>query len=242
MFHHQVGRPETTQGAWIASAAQSATLCIHAARAERQRVSLEAQLRHAQKLEAMGTLAGGIAHDFNNILAAILGNVELARAELARGGGVGGNLEEIGKATQRATALVRQILTFSRRQIVERQAISLRPVLEEGLRLLRATLPASVDIALSIAPDTPDVLADPTQIQQILVNLGTNAWHACAGNGGLLSLRIERAELDLEHAREHANLLPGTYALLTVQDNGKGDRKSTRLNSSHLVSRMPSSA
>ena len=227
VFHKHTGRPDASHISWITSAAQTATLCITAARAERQRISLEAQLRHAQKLEAMGTLAGGIAHDFNNILAAILGNVELARAELARGGEVQNNLDEIGKATQRATSLVRQILTFSRRQIVERQAISLKPVLEEGMRLLRATLPASVDLSLSVAADAPDVLADPTQIQQILINLGTNAWHAFEGRGGHLRLHLERVELDAEQARRHANLSAGTYALLTVNDNGKGMDQAT---------------
>ena len=227
VFHKCTGRPDSGHLSWITSAAQTATLCITAARAERQRLSLEAQLRHAQKLEAMGTLAGGIAHDFNNILAAILGNVELARAELDRGGEVRSNLDEIGKATQRATSLVRQILTFSRRQIVERQAISLKPVLEEGLRLLRATLPASVDLSLTITPDAPDVLADPTQIQQILINLGTNAWHAFEGRGGQLRLCLERVELDAEQARRHANLSAGTYALLTVNDNGKGMDQAT---------------
>jgi two-component system, cell cycle sensor histidine kinase and response regulator CckA len=141
--------------------------------------SLELQLRESQKMEAIGTLAGGIAHDFNNIIAAILGNTELARqdTELANKPALE-SLEEIRKAGTRASKLVQQILSFSRKQPMERIRISLAPVVEESARLLRATLPARVSLTVELGTDIPDIIADATQIEQILINLGTNAAQA----------------------------------------------------------------
>ncbi len=188
--------------------------------AEAQRQALETQLRQSQKMEAIGTLAGGIAHDFNNVLAAIIGNAELARQDVGAEHPALKSLDEIRKAGQRAKALVNQILAFSRQQPQSLQPIALAPVMEEVVKLLRATLPAGVEIAVTAADDTPNVLADPTQIHQIVLNLCTNAWHALEGNPGRIDIRLDGITLDAGTARP--GLQPGRYAYLSVHDTGRG--------------------
>ena len=153
-------------------------------RAETERARLEDQLRHAQKMESLGTLAGGIAHDFNNLLAVILGSVELARTEVAPTEPVAERLDAIRVASSRATELVKQILAFSRQQPTLRSVTRVESVVEEAARLLRATLPAGIQIVLEVAGDVPLVFVDPTQIHQVLMNLGTNAWHAIRARDG----------------------------------------------------------
>lgn len=187
---------------------------------ERQRF-LESQLRESQKMEAIGTLAGGIAHDFNNILGAILGNAELARQDAEGQPQVQESLSEILKAANRAKDLVQQILSFSRRQPTERHVIDLAPVVEEAVRLLRATVPARIQIETQFEPETPPVHADATQIQQVVLNLGTNAYQAFQGKSGLIRFEVGQGEV-----------VPGTSAaVITVTDTGSGiDRDSlTRL-------------
>ncbi len=195
-------------------------------RDEARRVQLEAQLRESQKMEALGTLAGGVAHDFNNALAAILGNVELARQDVGPGHPALESLEEIDKASRRSKDLVQQILTFGRRQKLERKATSLALVVVETARLLRATLPAQVSLRLDCKADTPPVLADATQIKQILLNLGSNASQAVQDQGhpGVIEVC-----LDAHTQREARNgLAAGRYACLTVRDNGSGMDEATR--------------
>ena len=191
-------------------------------RAEAERQTLEAQLRESQKMEAIGTLAGGIAHDFNNIIGAILGNVELARHD-ALEPAVQESLEEIRKAGRRARDLVQQILSFSRRQPTERKPISLEPVVAESVRLLRATLPARVIVESRISDATVPVLADATQIEQVLLNLGVNAAQAMAGGVGRIVIGLEPVMLDPAKAAVlKKELLPGGYVRLSVSDNGAG--------------------
>jgi PAS domain S-box-containing protein len=188
--------------------------------AEAARASLEAQLRESQKMEALGTLAGGVAHDFNNALAIILGNVELARQDVGPGHAALGSLTEIGKASRRAKDLIQQILTFSRRQNVERKPTSLALMVVESARLLRATIPVGVSLSVDCRADTPAVLADATQVEQILLNLFGNALHAIQDQE-----RPGRIEIRLEpHTQSEARgeLRPGRYACLTVLDNGSG--------------------
>ncbi len=190
-------------------------------RAEAHRERLEQQLRQAQKMEAIGTLAGGIAHDFNNILTAILGYAELLRPQVRGQTGVEEHLGEISRAGSRAKALVSQILTFSRRQEHTRRAMSLAPAIDEALRLLRAAIPASVVIDSEVEADLPPVLADATQIHQVVMNLGANAAAAMSGKPGRLSVRCSAVELDGRPAGE-AGVAPGSYVGLVIEDTGCG--------------------
>ncbi|MBY0268421.1 MAG: response regulator [Burkholderiales bacterium] len=202
--------------------------------AEQARASIEAQLRESQKMEAIGTLAGGIAHDFNNILGAILGNVELARQDAAANWQALVSLDEIQKAGHRARDLVQQILAFSRRQPTSRRTILLAPVVEESVRLLRAALQGSVRINYRCADDTPSVMVDPTQVQQVLLNLGANAAQAMAGRVGSIDIGVEGINLDATATatatatRHELNLRPGQYARIVVSDAGHGMDEATQ--------------
>ena len=191
-------------------------------KAEHAQSSLEAQLRESQKMEAIGTLAGGIAHDFNNIIGTILGNAELARQDSGANWQALVSLEEIQKAANRARDLVQQILSFSRRQPTSRRVMSLVSVVEESVRLLRAALPGGARFDFYCATDMPSVLADATQIQQVLLNLGTNAAHAMEGRPGTIDIRAEGITLDVVTARFDVNLRPGRYARISVSDSGTG--------------------
>ena len=196
-------------------------------RAERQRAQLEDQLREAQRLESLGTLAGGIAHDFNNLLAAIVANVGLARQEVASGDPIVESLDEIATASARAAGLVRQILTFSQRHPTEPTITSIRAVLEEVLRLLRATIPVGIQLVLDIAPDVPSVLLDPTQLHQVLMNLGTNAWQAIPRKAGIVSFHLDAVDVDGD-AAPVAGMVSGRYARIRVTDDGAGMQAATR--------------
>ncbi len=190
--------------------------------AEQAQVRLEHQLRQAQKLEALGTLAGGIAHDFNNILSAMIVYRELAVMDIDRPDDLRQHLAEIGLASNRAKDLVRQILTFSRQQQQERQAVQLHPVVLEALQLLRASLPATIEILPMIDDQAPQVLADSSQVHQIIMNLCTNAAHAMRDQPGRLKVTLGRRLVDEVKARLHAGLQPGAYVCLSVADTGHG--------------------
>lgn len=183
---------------------------------------LEAQLRQAQKLEAIGTLAGGIAHDFNNILGAIIGYSDLARSEIEGVPHVVEYLKEVSKAALRAKDLIRQILTFSRQQEHERAPVQIRHVVGEALKLLRAGTPSTIQFETALSRDTPAVLADATQIHQIVMNLGTNAAHAMRDKAGVLETTLEPFTITEEIARLRPNLKPGDFARLTMRDTGHG--------------------
>ena len=198
-------------------------------RSERAHAALEAQLRESQKMEAIGTLAGGIAHDFNNILGTILGNAQLARQDAGANWQALISLGEIQKAANRAKDLVQQILSFSRRQPTSRRVTSLISIVEESVGLLRAALPAGVRIECRCAADTPSIMADPTQVQQVLLNLGTNAAHAMEGRSGSIDIRAEGITLDEASAHLDFNLRPGSYARVVVSDTGHGMDAATRL-------------
>jgi signal transduction histidine kinase/ActR/RegA family two-component response regulator len=188
-------------------------------------VLLEAQLRQAQKLEAIGTLAGGIAHDFNNVLTGIVGNAELARIamrELGHGPVYGAMIETILSASRRAGELVRQILAFSRRAEQSMDVFSLQSVATEVLSLIRSTVPASIEIVSDLGGDIPLIVGDSTQIHQVLVNLCTNSVHAMKGTHGRLEVRIESLTADVEFLSLHRELRPGTQVRLSVSDTGHG--------------------
>jgi PAS domain S-box-containing protein len=189
-------------------------------KAEKARESLESQLRESQKMEAIGRLAGGVAHDFNNILGAILGNLELARHDSAKNPHTLECLDEIAKAGHRAKELVQQILSFSRRQPTARRRVDLPNIVEESVRLLRATLPARVQVKCSFDAGVPTVLADATQIGQVLINLGTNAAHAMDGRPGWIDIQIDA--VDVHSGSLLHPLQPGSFARIRVADNGHG--------------------
>ena len=190
-------------------------------KAEAEQRHLEEELRQAQKLEAVGTLAGGIAHDFNNILFGITGYAELIGRETRSREAVAEDLAELMKAARRGKELVERILVFSRRQPSERQPLEIGPTVAEAARLLRATLPPSIELKVSVHAQAPRVLGDATSIHQVLMNLGTNAAHAMPG-GGMLEITVEPQYLRDHVVRSHPGLHEGWYAVLVVRDHGSG--------------------
>jgi len=197
--------------------------------AESKRALLEAQLRESQKMEAIGTLAGGIAHDFNNILAVILGNVSLTQLQLDAAHDAVQHLGQIEMAGVRARSLVQKILAFSRMQPHALVNQPIRPLIEESIGLLRSTLPASVELDVQLADAPLAVSADATQVQQILLNLCTNAWHALQGSAGRITIGLDAAELDAVATELlGVELAPGRYAHLWVRDTGSGMDAATR--------------
>ncbi|NOR44139.1 MAG: response regulator [Candidatus Delongbacteria bacterium] len=187
---------------------------------------LERQLRQSQKMEAIGTLAGGIAHDFNNILTAILGYTELAKMELPEENPTSGKLTEVLKAGNRAKELVKQILTLSRKTEQELIPVRVDIVIKEALRLLRASIPSTIDINQEINTTSGTVMADPTQIHQIMMNLCTNSYQAMYEKGGSLCVSLEYkviSEFDVE--KNGYNIKPGDYLRLVISDTGKGISK-----------------
>jgi PAS domain S-box-containing protein len=181
----------------------------------------QAQLRQAQRIQSLGTLAGGIAHDFNNVLVAVGGNVDLAARALPADHAVQTHLRRIGQATGRAVDLVQRILAFSRQHAPRWATVALQPVVEEVLKLLQATLPAAVEIRTRFDADLPSVRADSSQIHQVLMNLGTNAAHAMGERGGVLDIRLETVSLDAG-AAVALELREGAYVELSVGDTGCG--------------------
>ena len=187
-----------------------------------ERDRLQKQSMQAQKMEAIGTLAGGIAHDFNNILNAVIGFTELSLDEVTSEGPQKQYLSRVLQAGQRAKDLVNQILSFSRRTRQERRPINVAPIVKEGIRFLRASLPSTIEIRKVIEPDLRSVVADPTEIHQIVMNLCSNAGHAMRETGGLLELRVENVDVDSRHTTVDPELAPGAYVCVTVSDTGTG--------------------
>ena len=184
--------------------------------------SLEKQVRLREKMNAIGTLAGGIAHDFNNILQAIYGFTTLALDELEPGDNRTQYLKQVVKGADRARNLVKRILTFSNQKEYDLNAIDLAPVIEEAVALLRGSLPATVEIRTLIDSGGALVLADPTRIHQMIMNLGTNAGQAIGDAGGVIEVRLDAVEIDPEHTTEASRLSAGEYVMLRVSDTGSG--------------------
>jgi PAS domain S-box-containing protein len=182
----------------------------------------EEKLRQGQKLEAIGKLAGGIAHDFNNILSAILGYAELSSEEVSPDHPIRANLDQIIKAGKRARDVVQQILAFSRKLDQERRPIQLQVILDEALKLLKATLPATIQIETDIDPECSPVLADPTQMHQVILNLATNAAYAMNTTGGLLKIELRPSWPEGGLFGPLPELPPGKYVALSVSDTGPG--------------------
>jgi PAS domain S-box-containing protein len=190
--------------------------------AEKNRQHLEAQLRQAQKMEAIGTLAGGIAHDFNNILGAIIGYSEMAIYDTEEGSMMRHNMEQVLKAGHRAKDLVKQILAFSRKSEQDKKIILITPIIKEVLKLLRASLPTTIEIRQHFEPNLGAIFADPTQIHQVIMNLGTNSAHAMENTGGLLEVNLLNVDLGPKDAAKFGELEPGRYVELVVNDTGHG--------------------
>jgi PAS domain S-box-containing protein len=191
-----------------------------------RRKAEELQTR-SQKLEALGTLAGGIAHDFNNILLAINGNVQLAMADVPVDHPAQQSLTEIHKAGTRASELVKRILGFSRPQEQKRHVVQLEPVIEEALKLTRATLPARIQFRTHFALDLPPSKVDAGQIHQVVVNLATNAAHAIGEKNGFIEVRLEAVNITADDAQANADLHEGRYLRLYVSDDGCGMDRAT---------------
>lgn len=185
-------------------------------------VKLEEQLRQSQKMEAIGTLAGGIAHDFNNILAAIMGYTEMSLYQTSDESPVKQHLSLILKSAIRARDLVRQILAFSRKGEEERKPLHIHAIVKEAVKLLRASIPATIEIHEDIDASAGIVIADPTQIHQVIVNLCTNAAQAMQKRGGLLTIGLAPVELTADDIKTYADLSPGSYVQLDVSDTGTG--------------------
>ena len=198
---------------------------------------LEKQLVQAHKMDAIATLAGGIAHDFNNILGAILGNADLLLYRLPQEGSVDNlnmslgpitteeiveHIDSIKRAGNRAKELVTQILAFSRQSAVKRKNFDISPLIKESCKLLRSSLPATIELKVSIASNTGPILADPGQVQQVLMNLGNNAAQSLENSVGTIEITLREVEAGSAEQKRYPNLEPGRYVVLTVQDNGRG--------------------
>jgi PAS domain S-box-containing protein len=189
---------------------------------EEEMATLQAHLNQAQKMEAVGTLAGGIAHDFNNILAAILGYAELVKDDCPQGSRTRGDIEQVLKASRRAKDLVKQILTFSRWDKTEDIPLQPAMIIRETIKMLRSSLPTTIDIRQDLDPQSGWVMADPTQIHQILMNLCTNAFHAMEETGGILSITLKTTTLSPDDLSFEPSIQPGQFMQLSIGDTGSG--------------------
>ena len=191
------------------------------------RKELEGSLRQAQKLEAIGQLAGGVAHDFNNVLTAVIGYSDLLQAETRPGTPLHDGLVEIRKAGDRASQITRQLLAFSRKQILQPRVIDVNALVADLEKMLRRVVYEHVQMVTRLAPDVGRIRADPTQIEQVLVNLAVNARDAMP-KGGTLTIETANATLDGHYPQRHDPVVPGAYVLLSVNDTGVGMDRATQ--------------
>jgi len=186
------------------------------------KIKLEKQLSQVQKMEALGTLAGGIAHDFNNILSGIIGYTELSLSDMPEKNEVHVFLKQVLKAGLRARELVKQILTFTRQTEQERKPLEVSLIVEEVIKLLRPSLPSTIEIRKNIQCRSGKILADPTQIHQVLMNLCTNAFHAMKEHGGILEIILTDIDINMDNTGLYKDIKKGRYIKLSVCDTGNG--------------------
>jgi PAS domain S-box-containing protein len=210
------GNPKEIVGTWLDITESKV--------AEEERLRLSGQLQQAQKMESIGTLAGGIAHDFNNILSAIIGYAELVKQQLTRDSEIWIFQRQVIRAGMRARDLVQQILAFSRQSPREYKPLKVHIFVKEALKLLRSTIPTTIDIRQNINPDCGTIVADPTQIHQIMMNLCTNAYQAMRKTGGVLTVGLDEIEVRVDDYLAGLHLTPGKYVRLDVSDTGPGIR------------------
>ena len=220
-FVDRISRPQRQQGEIVGRVWSFRDITAER-RAQEERERLASDLSQGQKMEALGTLAGGIAHDFNNMLTGILGCTDLALGNLPLGHPARDDLKQVIHAAERAADLVRQILTFSRKRAPERKVLPLEPLIRETLKLLRATVPAGIELAAEMQPGVPPVLAEPAQLQQTLLNLCTNAVHAMGMGPGELRITLEHGVAPAEVRQANPHLPEGPLVCLTVHDTGHG--------------------
>ena len=220
-------RPAAAEGPFLAEERALLQSLADMLSAHVDRQHTQAQLRQAQRVQSLGTLAGGIAHDFSNVLVAVGGNAELAARELPPDHTAQKHLQRIAQATTRATDLVQRILAFSRQHEPRWASVALSPIVEEVLKLLRAALPASIALHTRFEADVPTVRADASQLHQVLMNLGTNAAHAMAEHGGVLEVGLAAVTLSSGAAVGAPELRPGRYVKLSVSDTGTGMDRAT---------------
>jgi two-component system cell cycle sensor histidine kinase/response regulator CckA len=217
-YHSALVRPSNGP-AYISGSGHDVTERIQT---ERQLRALQRQLMQSQKMEAIGTLAGGIAHDFNNIIGVMLGYTELALDQAEEGRAAPEELKAVLRACERGRDLVRQILAFSRQEEANRTPVDLALILKEALKLLRASLPRTIEIKSALSGRQSLSVADPTQMHQVLMNLCANAAYAMRDKGGVLSVNLSRLDLDGNEAKQYPPLKAGVYNMLTVSDTGQG--------------------
>lgn len=228
-------KPEADEGPFLQeetnllhAIAEHLTLIYERLKAEEAQEQSEAQLRQSQKLETVGTLAGGIAHDFNNILTPIFGYLDLAQRELPHDSPVNAKLELVLKAAGRAKDLVRHILVFSRQAEQERKPIEMHLIVSEALKFLEASLPSTIELRQNLDTDSGTVLVDTSQMHQVIMNLGTNAYQAMSESAGVLEVNLSQFEVNSEFAELYPNLHEGTHVLLSVSDTGHGMDQQTK--------------
>ena len=208
-------------GSQIAGAIANAQLFTEHMRSEEEKTALQEQFRQSQKMEAVGRLAGGIAHDFNNLLTVIKGYSQLSLLDLRESDILWGNIQEIQKATQRAADLTRQLLAFSRRQILDLKVLDLNTLLKDLNKMLRRIIGEDIELVTLLAEDLGRVRIDPGQFEQMILNLAVNARDAMV-SGGKLTIETSNVELDEEYVRTHISVKPGSYVQLSISDTGVG--------------------
>ena len=197
-------------------------LALHHQQFDAEKLELQTQLRHAQKMQAIGTLAGGIAHDFNNILFPIIGYTELAINSLAKDSKERKYLLGVLKSAHRARDIVSQIFHFSHKSDLKQSPVKLQPVIKEALKLIRASLPATIEMRQFIKNNCSKVMVDSSQMHQIIMNLCTNAGHAMEKEGGIMEIGLDEILISTDDTQPHNELKPGRYLKFTVTDNGCG--------------------
>ena len=234
MYYRHARGPSLEEQHWVGTATHLAAIALLRARGEqalkdsgKEREKLEEELRQSQKMEAIGQLAGGVAHDFNNLLSVILGYSVLAIDGLPAGDPLRLDLEEVAKAARRASELTRQLLAFSRKQVLRPRIVDLNQIVSGLERMLRRVVGDDVSVTLHRAPDLGRTLADPGQIEQVLMNLIVNARDAMPAGGGI-QIETQNAVLDAAKAHEHHGVTPGSYVALSVKDTGLGMDEATR--------------